>query len=116
MQDRYGSDDFIVLGFPTDQFGNFAAGTDQEVKNFCQTKYKVSFDLFAKIDVNGEGRAPLYAWLLASDSGPDSGRDVEWNFEKFLVDGSGQVRERFSPQVEPCSAQIKARVEELLAR
>jgi len=116
LYDEYRRQGLEILAFPCNQFMEQEPGSPAAIKDFAAIQYGVTFPLFAKIDVNGEGRAPLYAWLLASDSGPDSGRDVEWNFEKFLVDGSGQVRERFSPQVEPCSAQIKARVEELLAR
>ena len=68
MQDKYGEENFAVLGFPTDQFGSFAAGTDQEVKDFCQAKYKVSFDLFSKIEVNGEqAHAKVPLRLLLSD-------------------------------------------------
>ena len=70
MQDKYGEENFAVLGFPTDQFGSFAAGTDQEVKDFCQAKYKVSFDLFSKIEVNGEQAAPFYGYLTSQDAPP----------------------------------------------
>jgi len=115
MQDRYGSDDFIVLGFPTDQFGSFAAGTDEEVKNFCQSKYKVSFDLFAKIDVNGEEAAPFYEFLTSQDAPPTGKGKIEWNFEKFVLDRQGQVVGRFRPHVQPKSTSVRSVIEKALA-
>ena len=115
MQDRYGPEDFVVLGFPTDQFGSFATGTDQEVKNFCQAKYKVSFDLFAKIDVNGEEAAPFYEFLTSQDAPPVGKGKVEWNFEKFVLDRQGKVVGRFRPHVQPKSKPVRSVIEKALA-
>jgi len=70
----------------------------EEIKTFCSTQYDVTFPLFAKVDVNGQGRHPLYAWLTGLDTKPDGAGDVIWNFAKFLVDGEGQVVARFSPK------------------
>tara|TARA_B100000029_G_scaffold403276_2_gene403021 strand:+ start:547 stop:897 length:351 start_codon:yes stop_codon:yes gene_type:complete len=115
MQDKYGSDEFAVLGFPTDQFGSFAAGSDQEVKSFCQSKYKVKFDLFAKIDVNGEDASPFYSFLTSQDAPPTGKGKVEWNFEKFVLDRQGKVVGRFRPHVKPESREMRSVIEKALA-
>ena len=115
MQDKYGEENFAVLGFPTDQFGSFAAGTDQEVKDFCQAKYKVAFDLFSKIEVNGEQAAPFYGYLTSQDAPPTGKGKVEWNFEKFVLDRKGHVIGRFRPHVQPRSKEMKSVIEKALA-
>jgi glutathione peroxidase len=88
----------VVLGVPCNQFGGQEPGTADEIKTFCSTQYDVTFPLFAKVDVNGQGRHPLYSWLTGLDTKPDGAGDVIWNFAKFLVDGEGQVVARFSPK------------------
>ena len=103
-----------ILGVPCNQFMGQEPGREAEIKKFCQVQYGVSFPLFSKVEVNGEGRDPLYAWLCAEDSGPEESGDVRWNFSKFLIDRQGQIAARFSPQVEPCSDEIKAALRKLL--
>jgi glutathione peroxidase len=71
--------------------------------------------LFSKVDVNGDGAHPVYAWLTAEDTSPDGAGDVAWNFAKFLVDRDGRVIARFAPPTEPCAADVKAQVEAALA-
>ena len=98
LYDNY--DDLVVLGFPCNQFGAQEPGTNEEIKTFSELKYKVSFPMFEKIDVNGENTHELYKYLKDQISGAEQ-KDIEWNFAKFLVDKSGQVVERFHPKVEP---------------
>jgi len=74
-----------VLGFPCNQFAGQEPGSDAEVQEFCKLRYGVSFPLFAKIDVNGATRQPLYAWLSAEDAAPEGPGDIKWNFGKFVV-------------------------------
>src|SRR5207344_680425 len=95
---RYEGRGLVVLGFPCNQFGAQEPGTEAEIKTFCSTKYDVTFPLFAKVDVNGKDRHPLYAWLTGLDTKPDAAGDVLWNFAKFLVDGEGNVVARFGPK------------------
>jgi glutathione peroxidase len=116
LYDDYRRQGFEVLGFPCNQFKEQESGTHVEIRDFARIQFGVTFPLFEKIEVNGAGRAPLYAWLVGAGSDPRSERaeDVEWNFEKFLVGPDGQVRHRFAPQVEPCSAEIRRAVEEAL--
>jgi glutathione peroxidase len=87
---------FAVLGLPCNQFGAQEPGSEDEIVGFCESRFGVEFPMTAKIDVNGEHRHPLYDWLTESFPG-----DIEWNFEKFLVDRSGQVVKRYPPATPP---------------
>jgi glutathione peroxidase len=101
MQERYADKGFSVLGFPCNQFGGQEPGTNDEIKEFCSVNYGVTFPLFDKIDVNGDGRHPLYAELTKTADGEGHDGDIRWNFEKFLVSPTGDVVARFSPSVTP---------------
>jgi glutathione peroxidase len=90
-----------VLGFPCNQFGAQEPGTDDEILDFATSKYDVTFPMFHKIEVNGDGAAPLYKWLKEQQPGDGDSAEITWNFEKFLVDGAGNVVERFSPITTP---------------
>jgi glutathione peroxidase len=103
-----------VLGFPCNQFAGQEPGSDADVKQFCSLSYGVDFPLFSKIEVNGPGRHPLYAWLTGEDAGPEAAGDVKWNFTKFLVGRDGRVRARFAPPTDPQAPALVAAVEEAL--
>lgn len=90
-----------MLGFPCNQFGNQEPGSDAEILEFATSTYGVSFPMFSKIEVNGDGAAPLYKWLKRELPGHGDSAEITWNFEKFLVDGRGNVLERFSPVTTP---------------
>ena len=92
---------FEVLGFPCNQFGAQEPGTSDEIKTFCETSYGVTFPMFAKIEVNGENRHPLYETLTATEDAEGKAGDIQWNFEKFLVSPDGEVVGRFRPLVAP---------------
>lgn len=96
-----------VLGFPCNQFMGQEPGTEGEIKTFCETSYGVTFPLFSKIEVNGPGAHPLYQWL-ESETG---GGEIQWNFEKFVIDREGRVVERFSPKTAPDDPKILAALE-----
>ena len=104
----------VVLGFPCNQFGGQEPGTENEIKTFCETKFGVTFPLFAKIDVNGAGRDPLYAFLTSENTAPDGPGDIRWNFAKFLVDRQGKVVARFPPTTAPASEEIVSALEQQL--
>ena len=91
----------VVLGFPCDQFGHQEPGDEAEIRNFCSTSYEVSFPLFSKIEVNGEGAHPLYKWLKSEGKGILGSESIKWNFTKFLVDRNGQVVRRYAPTDTP---------------
>jgi len=90
----------VVLGFPCNQFGAQESGTEEEIGEFCQMNYGVTFPMFAKIDVNGDEAHPLFEWLKSETKGLLGGR-VKWNFTKFLVGRDGQVITRYAPTTEP---------------
>ncbi len=103
LQDRYGPEGFSVIAFPCDQFGHQEPGSDAEIKTFCDTSYRITFPLFAKIDVNGPKAHPLYTFLKAQKGGGLLGSAIKWNFSKFLVGRDGTVLERFPPQTTPAA-------------
>jgi glutathione peroxidase len=103
-----------ILAFPCNQFGEQEPGDNSEIAKFCRNQYGVEFSLFGKVEVNGEARVPLYAWLTSSSSEPDEPGDIAWNFAKFLIGPEGQVIGRFAPTVEPCAAAITERIDEAL--
>lgn len=92
---------FAVLGFPCDQFGHQEPGDEAEIKDFCRLKYDVSFPMFAKIEVNGEGAHPLYKHLKTEAKGILGSESVKWNFTKFLIDKEGRVVRRYAPNDKP---------------
>jgi glutathione peroxidase len=103
----------VIVGVPSNQFGAQEPGTKEEIATFCKVNYGVTFPLLEKQDVNGPSRSPLYQWLVASEAG--GGKDIAWNFEKFVVDRHGRVIERISPKVAPDSPEVKAAVDKALA-
>ncbi|MFP3899608.1 MAG: glutathione peroxidase [Acidimicrobiia bacterium] len=112
---RYADKGFSVLGIPCNQFGNQEPGTPEEIATFCSTNYGVTFPLTEKVEVNGEGRHPLYARLVdVPDAADGHVGDIRWNFEKFLLAPGGEVVARFNPMVEPTSGDVLAAVERVL--
>ncbi|WP_290051852.1 glutathione peroxidase [Amycolatopsis solani] len=101
LQERFGGQGFSVVGFPCNQFAGQEPGSADEIQTFCSTTYGVTFPLFEKIDVNGEGQHPLYAELTKNADAEGAAGDVQWNFEKFLVGADGEVLARFRPRTEP---------------
>lgn len=108
---HYGPQGLSVLAFPANNFGAQEPGPDAGIKEFCRTKFSVSFDLFSKISVKGDDIHPLYAFLTG-ESGFNGA--IPWNFTKFLVARDGSVAGRFPPTTEPLSAQLTSRIEKLL--
>jgi len=90
-----------VLAFPCNQFAGQEPGTEAEILEFATSTYGVTFPMFAKIEVNGDGAAPLYQWLKAAQPGAGESSDIAWNFTKFLVASDGSVVGRYEPQVTP---------------
>lgn len=112
LQKELGPQGFEVLGFPCNQFGAQEPGTEAEIATFCETSFGVTFPMFTKVEVNGDGADALYKHLRAATLEASGKDDIEWNFTKFLVDGDGQVVKRFDPMTTP--ADIAADVEALL--
>lgn len=112
LQDRFGPRGFTVLAFPCNQFGRQEPHSDAKIASFCERKFRTTFPLFAKIDVNGRHAHPLYTWLKSQKRGL-LGRDIRWNFTKYLVDRDGTVLARFAPATKP--ERIAVEIEDLLA-
>jgi len=91
---------FEILAFPCDQFGHQEPGSDEEIQQFCRLNYGVTFPVFSKIEVNGDGADPLYQYLTKQKPGP-KGQEIQWNFTKFLIDRNGNIVERFEPVIKP---------------
>lgn len=113
IHQKYKDKNFSVLGFPCNQFGGQEPGTNEEIKQFCSSKYDVTFPLFDKIDVNGEKRHPLYTALAGNDARFPG--DIKWNFGKFLVGRDGKVIKRFEPKTAPDAPEVVAAIEAALA-
>ncbi|MFG1876773.1 glutathione peroxidase [Sphaerisporangium sp. NPDC049003] len=114
LQERFGDRGFTVVGVPCNQFAGQEPGSSEQIQDFCVTTYGVDFPLLEKIDVNGEGRHPLYTSLVAvPDASGDAG-DVQWNFEKFLLDREGNVVARFRPRTEPEDAAVVEAIEKVV--
>ena len=112
LYEKYKNQDFMVLGFPSNQFANQEPESNDKIKEFCSLTYEVKFDMFSKIDVNGENEAPLYKFLKSNQKGILGTENIKWNFTKFLIDREGNVIDRFAPQTTPES--IEKEIEKLL--
>ena len=117
LHEQYAPRGFTVVGVPCNQFLGQEPGTAEEIQEFCSATYGVTFPMTEKLEVNGEGRHPVYAELTqaAPYGDPDSaGTDVSWNFEKFLLTAEGRVAARFTPQTQPDDPDLVAAIESLL--
>ena len=116
LYETYRDRGFAILGFPCNQFGEQEPGTAEEIAEFCSMTYGVSFPMFAKTDVNGPDRHPLFARLTETADATGEAGDVRWNFEKFLVGPDGEPVARFRTKVEPDDPELVAAVEAALPR
>ena len=112
LYEEYKNRNFVVLGFPCNQFGGQEPGTNSEINNFCEINYSVTFPIFSKIKVNGPDSHPLFKLLKNDKPGIFRTESIKWNFTKFLVNSSGKIVDRFSPRVEP--KYIRSEIERIL--
>src|SRR4051794_27255068 len=115
LHEEYRDRGFTVIGVPSNQFMGQEPGTAEEIAEFCSATYGVTFPMTEKAEVNGAGAHPLYQRLTEEPDTTGTAGDVQWNFEKFLLDGDGGVVARFRPKVQPESAEIRTAIEALLA-
>jgi glutathione peroxidase len=115
LQKELADQRFTVLGFPCNQFGEQEPGTSDEIATFCSTTYGVTFPMTAKVEVNGEGRDPIYDVLTDTPDAEGEAGDIQWNFEKFVVGADGRVLGRFRPMVEPDDPELVACITAALA-
>ena len=111
---KYKDQGFVVLGFPANNFGAQEPGSDQEIKTFCSTRYKVTFPMFSKISVKGPDKHPLYKFLTEEKTDPKFAGEVSWNFNKFLIDKSGNIVGRFESKDTPESDTVTGAIERAL--
>ena len=111
---RYKDQGFVIVGFPANNFMGQEPGTDEEIQQFCKSKYDVTFPMYSKISVKGADQADLYKFLTAKNSNPTSGGDIKWNFTKFLVGRDGKILARFEPAVKPDAPEVISAIENAL--
>lgn len=110
LYQKYKDRGFVILGFPANNFLNQEPGTNEEIKNFCEVNYKISFPMFEKVSVDGSDICPLYKFLTSRDNAPFDG-SIKWNFTKFLISRDGKTVARFEPKVKPDDSNIIAAIE-----
>ena len=115
LHTKYSNKGLAILGFPCNQFAGQEPGTASEIQEFCKKNYGVSFDMFAKVDVNGDEACDLYKLLTSLDTKPTGAGNISWNFEKFLLDRNGFVVARFGPKTRPDDPAVIKAIEEQLA-
>ncbi|KNX39549.1 glutathione peroxidase [Luteipulveratus halotolerans] len=111
LQQEYADRGLTVVGVPCNQFGGQEPGSAEEIKTFCSTSYGVTFPMTEKVEVNGEGRHPLYTELTQHADADGEAGDIQWNFEKFLISPSGEVVGRFRPRTEPQAPEVTQAIE-----
>ena len=116
IQAKYAKEGLVVLGFPCNQFGGQEPGTDKEIKTFACDTYNATFDLFSKVDVNGDKASPIFQWLTSKETNPKTGGLVKWNFEKFIIGRDGALVARFGSAAAPEGREITDVINEELAK
>lgn len=114
IHNKYASKGLAILGFPANNFRNQEPGSNAEIKEFCSSNYNVAFDLFSKISVAGEDKAPLYKVLTSNELNGEFGGEIKWNFTKFLADKDGNIIARFEPRTKPTDETVITAIEAAL--
>lgn len=115
LYEKYENTDFVILGFPANNFGGQEPGSDEEIAQFCEANYGVSFPMFSKVSVKGNDQDPLFKYLT-TQSNQDFTGDINWNFEKFLIDKEGNLVRRFRSRTSPMSDEVIASIETILKK
>lgn len=116
LYEKYAGDGLVVLGVPADNFGHQEPGSDQEIAQFCESKYHVTFPMLSKVSVKGDDECPLYRFLTSNETDPKFAGPIKWNFTKFLVNRQGEIVGRFEPKAKPDSPELIQAVESELAK
>lgn len=111
---KYNDEGLVILGFPANEFGRQEPGTDAQISAFCKENYGVTFPMFSKVVVKGEGQCELYQFLTSEETNPKFAGPISWNFEKFLINRDGEVVARFAPRVKPDSDKVISAIEKEL--
>ena len=113
---KYADQGFVILGFPSNDFGHQEPGTDVQISEFCTKNYGVTFPMFSKVDVKGDNICDLYKFLTSSDTDPEHAGTITWNFEKFLIGKDGTIVVRFKPKTKPDTQEVVSAIEAALAK
>lgn len=116
LHEKYGTQGLAVIGVPANEFGRQEPGTNDQIAAFCKKTYGVTFDMYAKVVVKGDGQCPLYKHLTSKETNPKFAGDVKWNFEKFLIGRNGEIVSRFGSSVEPDSQELVSAIEAELGK
>jgi glutathione peroxidase len=116
IYEKHGKDGLVVIGIPSNEFGKQEPGTNAQILKFCESTYKVTFPMMAKVVIKGEKQIPLYKFLTDKETNPKFAGQVGWNFEKFLIGKSGEVVGRFKSGVEPTSDELVGEIKKELAK
>jgi len=106
LWEHYGGDDFIIIGFPANNFMNQEPGSDEDIKEFCTRNYGVTFPMMSKISVKGKDMHPVYQWLTSKELNGFEDSNVQWNFQKYLLDENGKLIKVIKPRVKPTDPEI----------
>ncbi|MFO8001227.1 MAG: glutathione peroxidase [Marinilabilia sp.] len=106
LYEEYGDDDFVIVGFPANNFKNQEPGSAEDIREFCNVNYGVSFPMMAKISVKGDDQHPLYQWLTQKDKNGVKDSEVQWNFQKYLINPDGTLHKVVPPKTEPDDPEI----------
>lgn len=113
LYEKYVGKDFVILGFPANEFGGQEPGSDESIAEFCEVNYGVKFPMFSKTVVKGDGIHPLFRMLTSAEN-PDFKGEINWNFEKFLIDEDGKLVRRFRSRTTPMSAELTGAIDRLV--
>lgn len=116
VYEEYKDRGLVIVGIPANNFAQQEPGTNEEIKQFCSSKYSVTFPMMAKVSVLGDDQTPLYSFLTGKETDPQYAGDIKWNFTKFLFDRSGKPVARFEPAVTPDSPEVAAAIESALGQ
>jgi len=116
LYEKYADQGLVVIGVPANDFNRQEPGTDEQISQFCKSKYGVTFPMLSKVVVTGESKTPLYEYLTSKDTNPRFAGPIHWNFTKFLVSRDGKIVHRFEPRVKPDSKPVTEAIEAELAK
>jgi glutathione peroxidase len=112
LYEKYGGDDFMIIGFPANNFGKQEPGSNEEIASFCRLNYGVTFPMMSKISVKGDDQHPLYTWLTSESENGVEDSKVSWNFQKYMIDEEGLLVGHFAPTVKPGSKKLLKWIED----
>ena len=111
LYETYGDEEFTIIGFPANNFFKQEPGSNEKIRNFCDSKYSITFPMMAKISVKGKNIHPVYEWLASKDKNGKMDTSVKWNFQKYMIDENGELVGLFQPKVKPMDPEVIAWIE-----